>query len=80
MTPKSLTTRMPYLTAKLQGFGTTIFAEMSALAVATESVNLGQGRDRRDQRWSQSVSTRTRDAGAAQRDRCSPATLLRPHL
>ena len=34
---------MPYLTAKLQGFGTTIFAEMSALAVATESVNLGQG-------------------------------------
>ncbi|MEO5724606.1 MAG: aminotransferase class I/II-fold pyridoxal phosphate-dependent enzyme, partial [Ilumatobacteraceae bacterium] len=35
--------RAPYLTAKLQGFGTTIFAEMSALAVATESVNLGQG-------------------------------------
>ena len=35
--------RVPYLTAKLQGFGTTIFAEMSALAVATESVNLGQG-------------------------------------
>ncbi|CAN5516384.1 pyridoxal phosphate-dependent aminotransferase [soil metagenome] len=34
---------MPYLTAKLQGFGTTIFAEMSALAVATDSVNLGQG-------------------------------------
>ena len=35
--------RLPYLTAKLQGFGTTIFAEMSALAVATGSVNLGQG-------------------------------------
>jgi N-succinyldiaminopimelate aminotransferase len=35
--------RVPYLTAKLQGFGTTIFAEMSALAVATGSVNLGQG-------------------------------------
>ena len=35
--------RLPYLTAKLQGFGTTIFAEMSALAVATASVNLGQG-------------------------------------
>jgi N-succinyldiaminopimelate aminotransferase len=35
--------RLPYLTAKLQGFGTTIFAEMSALAVATSSVNLGQG-------------------------------------
>ncbi|MDO8391583.1 MAG: pyridoxal phosphate-dependent aminotransferase [Actinomycetota bacterium] len=35
--------REPFLTAKLQGFGTTIFAEMSALAVATGSVNLGQG-------------------------------------
>jgi N-succinyldiaminopimelate aminotransferase len=35
--------RAPYLTAKLQGFGTTIFAEMSALATATGSVNLGQG-------------------------------------
>lgn len=28
---------------RLQGFGTTIFAEMSALAVQTNSVNLGQG-------------------------------------
>ncbi|MGN6609458.1 MAG: pyridoxal phosphate-dependent aminotransferase [Jatrophihabitans sp.] len=27
----------------MQGFGTTIFAEMSALAVATDSINLGQG-------------------------------------
>ncbi len=36
-------TRVPYLTARLQGFGTTVFAEMSALAVATGSVNLGQG-------------------------------------
>jgi N-succinyldiaminopimelate aminotransferase len=27
----------------MRGFGTTIFAEMSALAVATDSVNLGQG-------------------------------------
>ncbi|MEQ1698470.1 MAG: pyridoxal phosphate-dependent aminotransferase [Ilumatobacteraceae bacterium] len=35
--------REPFLTAKLQGFGTTIFAEMSQLAVATNSVNLGQG-------------------------------------
>ncbi len=35
--------RAPYLTAKLQGFGTTIFAEMSALATSTGSVNLGQG-------------------------------------
>jgi len=37
------TSREPFLTAKLQGFGTTIFAEMSALAVSTNSVNLGQG-------------------------------------
>jgi N-succinyldiaminopimelate aminotransferase len=35
--------RLPHLNARLQGFGTTIFAEMSALAVATGSVNLGQG-------------------------------------
>jgi N-succinyldiaminopimelate aminotransferase len=35
--------RAPYLSARLQGFGTTVFAEMSALAVATGSVNLGQG-------------------------------------
>lgn len=35
--------RVPYLTSRLQGFGTTIFAEMSALAVRTGSVNLGQG-------------------------------------
>jgi N-succinyldiaminopimelate aminotransferase len=35
--------RVPHLTAKLQGFGTTIFAEMTALAAATGSVNLGQG-------------------------------------
>ena len=33
----------PALAAHLRGFGTTIFAEMSALAVATGSVNLGQG-------------------------------------
>lgn len=31
------------LTSKLRGFGTTIFAEMSALAAATDSINLGQG-------------------------------------
>src|SRR3954466_13251216 len=36
-------TRAPYLSARLQGFGTTIFAEMSALAVATGAINLGQG-------------------------------------
>ncbi len=35
--------RAPFLAERLQGFGATIFAEMSALAVATGSVNLGQG-------------------------------------
>jgi N-succinyldiaminopimelate aminotransferase len=35
--------RAPYLNSRLQGFGTTIFAEMSALAVGTGSINLGQG-------------------------------------
>jgi N-succinyldiaminopimelate aminotransferase len=35
-------TRAP-LTSKLQGFGASVFAEMTALAVATGSVNLGQG-------------------------------------
>ena len=35
--------RQPYLTSRLQGFGTTIFAEMSALAVRTGALNLGQG-------------------------------------
>src|SRR5947207_11781066 len=33
----------PPLPSRLQGFGTTIFAEMSALALATGAVNLGQG-------------------------------------
>jgi N-succinyldiaminopimelate aminotransferase len=31
------------LVERMRGFGTTIFAEMSALALATESINLGQG-------------------------------------
>ncbi|SEL27531.1 N-succinyldiaminopimelate aminotransferase [Blastococcus sp. DSM 46786] len=31
------------LASRLRGFGTTIFAEMSALAVTTGSINLGQG-------------------------------------
>ena len=33
----------PHLTSRLQGFGTTIFAEMSALAARTGAINLGQG-------------------------------------
>jgi N-succinyldiaminopimelate aminotransferase len=39
---------VPYLNSRLQGFGTTIFAEMSALALATDSINLGQGFPDRD--------------------------------
>jgi N-succinyldiaminopimelate aminotransferase len=35
--------RRPPLSPKLAGLGTTIFAEMSALAVATGAINLGQG-------------------------------------
>ena len=35
--------RVPYLTTRLQGFGATIFAEMSALATRTGAINLGQG-------------------------------------
>ena len=38
-----MTGRAPHLASRLQGFGTTIFAEMSALAVRTGSINLGQG-------------------------------------
>jgi N-succinyldiaminopimelate aminotransferase len=36
-------TARPALAGRLRGFGTTVFAEMSALAVATGSINLGQG-------------------------------------
>ena len=35
--------RAPHLSARLQGLGTTIFAEMSALAERTGAINLGQG-------------------------------------
>jgi len=35
--------RVPYLNARLQGYTSTIFAEMSALALTTGSINLGQG-------------------------------------
>ena len=36
-------TDSPYLASRLHGFGTTIFAEMSALAVEKDAINLGQG-------------------------------------
>ncbi len=35
--------RIPHLASRLQGFGTTIFTEMSALAAHTGALNLGQG-------------------------------------
>lgn len=35
--------RRPHLISRLQGLGTTIFTEMSALAVEHDAVNLGQG-------------------------------------
>ena len=35
--------RAPHLTSRLQGLGTTIFADMSALATRTGAINLGQG-------------------------------------
>jgi N-succinyldiaminopimelate aminotransferase len=35
--------RIPYLNSRLQGYTSTIFTEMSALAVSTSSINLGQG-------------------------------------
>jgi N-succinyldiaminopimelate aminotransferase len=38
-----MTGREPFLASRLQGFGTTIFAEMSALAARTGAINLGQG-------------------------------------
>ena len=37
------TTSRPLLNRRLEGFGTTIFAEMSALATRTGAINLGQG-------------------------------------
>lgn len=35
--------RLPHLSARLQGFGTTIFTEMTRLAIEHGAVNLGQG-------------------------------------
>jgi N-succinyldiaminopimelate aminotransferase len=43
-----VTARQPYLASRLQGLGTTIFAEMSTLAAQTGSINLGQGFPDRD--------------------------------
>jgi N-succinyldiaminopimelate aminotransferase len=43
MTDQGGHTRRPLLNSALAGMGTTIFAEMSALALETGSINLGQG-------------------------------------
>src|SRR5436189_2721334 len=40
---EAATVRRPPLSPKLAGLGTTIFAEMSSLAVETGAINLGQG-------------------------------------
>ena len=40
--------RVPYLSSRLQGLGTSVFAEMSALADRTGAINLGQGFPDRD--------------------------------
>ncbi len=37
------TLRQPYLTSRLQGFGTTVFTEMTLLAQRHGAINLGQG-------------------------------------
>jgi N-succinyldiaminopimelate aminotransferase len=39
----AISSSRPLLNRRLAGLGTTIFAEMSALALTTGSVNLGQG-------------------------------------
>jgi N-succinyldiaminopimelate aminotransferase len=46
--PRRPQLRRPLLNRRLEGLGTTIFAEMSARAVATGSINLGQGFPDRD--------------------------------
>ncbi|MGI9601541.1 MAG: pyridoxal phosphate-dependent aminotransferase [Acidimicrobiales bacterium] len=38
-----MTAENPYLVSRLEGMGTTIFTEMTALATETGSINLGQG-------------------------------------
>jgi N-succinyldiaminopimelate aminotransferase len=55
-----------FLTERLQGFGTTIFAEMTSLAAATGAVNLGQGfpdTDGPDEVLSAAASAVGRDSG-----------------
>ena len=77
------------LVSRMQGFGTTIFAEMSALAARTGAINLGQGFPDTDGpramldaavaaiRGPQPVPARSGRPGAARGGRGAPAALLR---
>ncbi|MBK8262192.1 MAG: pyridoxal phosphate-dependent aminotransferase [Nannocystis sp.] len=38
-----MSSRQPFLSARLQGFGTTVFTEMTRLAIEHRALNLGQG-------------------------------------
>ena len=82
-----------YLVERLQPFGTTIFAEMSALAVETEchqsraglprhrrSRRREAGGRRRDPSGAQPVPARHRHPRAARRDPRAPATVLRTRV
>jgi len=53
----------PLLNRRLEGLGTTIFAEMSARALVTGSVNLGQGFPDRDGAGQDRPGRRRRDPG-----------------
>ena len=79
--------RRPVLSPRLDGLGTTIFAEMSALAAATGAINLGQGfpdtdgpvevadaADRRHPGRAQPVPARPGHPGAARGDRRAPGS------
>ena len=67
---RPMSDRLPYLSAKLQGLGTTIFGEMSALAVATE---LGQPRPGVPRHRRSTRGARRRDRGDQQRPEPVPA-------
>lgn len=60
----------PHLVARMRGFGTTIFTEMTALAVAHDAVNLGQGFP--DQDAPRRVREAARDAIAAGHNQYAP--------
>lgn len=63
---------MSPLTRRLEGFGASVFAEMTALAVATNSINLGQGFP--DYDGPPEVLTAARDEIAAGHNQYPPGT------